>query len=268
MLDRQGDCSTSPTRTASPCPPSTSATGRCSRASWTISEQTTLADDRRHPSRRGEPHRSGPDAGDPRSIPHRRACRSRSTGTTAADYDQILTAIQAGFTSVMIDGSLLPFEENIAITAQGGRGRARVGLSVEGELGTIGAGRQPTASPGSKQIIYTDPDDAVTFVEQTGVDSLAVAIGTFHGLFPADLKPELKIDLLKEIKKAGRVPLVLHGGSSNPDDEIAEGVARRHQQDQHLERHQGRLPRQDARGAEGRRSCASPTPSRRRRCWP
>jgi fructose-bisphosphate aldolase class II len=138
-------------------------------------------------------------------------------------YGQVLTAIQAGFTSVMIDGSALPFDENVALTATAAEAAHSVGLSVEGELGTIGQG-DAYGESGSKQIIYTDPGDAVTFVERTGVDSLAVAIGTFHGLVPADTKPELKIDLLREIKKAVGVPLVLHGGSSNPDSEIAEGV--------------------------------------------
>ena len=139
------------------------------------------------------------------------------------NFDQIQTAIRAGFTSVMIDGSALAFEENVAVTAKAAEAAHSVGLSVEGELGTIGQG-DAYGEAGSKQIIYTDPADAVTFVERTGVDSLAVAIGTFHGLVPAEMKPELKIDLLREIKKVIGVPLVLHGGSSNPEAEIAQGV--------------------------------------------
>lgn len=139
------------------------------------------------------------------------------------NYSQIITAIQAGFTSVMIDGSALPFDENVAITAKVVEAAHSVGLSVEGELGTIGQG-DAYGEAGSKTIIYTDPADAVDFVKRTNVNSLAVAIGTFHGLVPADTKPELKIDLLREIKRAVDVPLVLHGGSSNPDHEIAEGV--------------------------------------------
>ena len=139
------------------------------------------------------------------------------------DYSQIIIAIQAGFTSVMIDGSALPFDENVALTTKVVEAAHSVGLSVEGELGTIGQG-DAYGEAGSKAIIYTDPADAVDFVKRTNVDSLAVAIGTFHGLVPADTKPELKIDLLREIKRAVDVPLVLHGGSSNPDHEIAEGV--------------------------------------------
>jgi fructose-bisphosphate aldolase class II len=138
-------------------------------------------------------------------------------------YEQILQAAQYGFTSVMIDGSLLPFDENVALSRKVAESAHALGLSVEGELGTIGA-NDSYAEAGAATIIYTDPDDAVTFVEQTGVDSLAIAIGTYHGFFPAHLKPELKLDLLKEIKSRVRIPLVLHGGSNNPDDEIAEAA--------------------------------------------
>jgi fructose-bisphosphate aldolase class II len=140
-----------------------------------------------------------------------------------ATYEQILEAIRFGFTSVMIDGSLKPFEENVAISRKVTESAHALGVSVEAELGTIGA-NDSYAEAGSAEIIYTDPDDAVTFVEQTGVDSLAVAIGTFHGLYPAHLKPELKLDLLKEIKSRVQIPLVLHGGSGNPDDEIREAA--------------------------------------------
>jgi fructose-bisphosphate aldolase class II len=140
-----------------------------------------------------------------------------------ATYEQILEAIQLGFTSVMIDGSLKPFDDNVAISRKVTASAHALGLSVEGELGTIGA-NDSYAEAGTATIIYTDPDDAVTFVEQTGVDSLAVAIGTYHGFFPANLKPQLKLDLLKEIKSRVQIPLVLHGGSNNPDHEIAEAA--------------------------------------------
>jgi fructose-bisphosphate aldolase class II len=141
-------------------------------------------------------------------------------GTT---YEHILWGIQTGFTSVMLDGSLLPFEENVAITARAAEAAHAVGLSVEGELGTIGMA-DGKGETGAASIIYTDPEDAVRFVADTGVDSLAVAIGTSHGLYPPDLKPELKLDLLQEINGKIDVPLVLHGGSGNPDTEIAEAV--------------------------------------------
>jgi fructose-bisphosphate aldolase, class II len=140
-----------------------------------------------------------------------------------ASYEQILAAIRSGFTSVMIDGSMLPFEENIAISKKVVHAAHAVGLSVEGELGTIGQ-TDSQAEGGSDTIIYTNPDDALAFVESTAVDSLAVAIGTYHGIYPTTMKPELKLDLLKLIKDKIDIPLVLHGGSNNPDDEIAEAV--------------------------------------------
>ena len=141
-------------------------------------------------------------------------------GTT---YEQILLAIQSGFTSVMIDGSMLPFQENMALTKRAVEAAHAVGVSVEGELGTIGK-TDGEAEDGAANIVYTDPDDAVSFVKETGVDSLAVAIGTCHGLYPSWMKPEIKLDLLQEIKARIDVPLVLHGGSGNPDVEIAESV--------------------------------------------
>jgi fructose-bisphosphate aldolase, class II len=140
-----------------------------------------------------------------------------------ANYKEILTAIRIGFTSVMIDGSMLPFEDNVALSKKVADTAHAVGLSVEAELGTIGK-TDGEAEDGSDAIIYTNPEDAVTFVQATGVDSLAVAIGTYHGIYPKTLKPELKLDLLKEIKERVKIPLVLHGGSNNPDDEIAQAV--------------------------------------------
>jgi fructose-bisphosphate aldolase class II len=140
-------------------------------------------------------------------------------------YEQALTAIQTGFTSVMIDASMLPFEENVAITKRVVDTAHAVGLSVEGELGTIGKlDEQAEDGVAVSQITYTDPAEAVEFVERTGVDSLAIAIGTAHGLYPKHVKPELKLDLLQEIKALLPIPLVLHGGSGNPDAEIGQAV--------------------------------------------
>lgn len=140
-------------------------------------------------------------------------------------YEQALQAIQYGFTSAMIDASMLPFEENVAITKRVVDAAHAVGLSVEGELGTIGKlDEQAEAGVAVSEIIYTEPAKAVEYVERTGVDSLAIAIGTAHGLYPKGLKPELKLDLLQEIKALLPIPLVLHGGSGNPDDEIGQSV--------------------------------------------
>lgn len=139
-------------------------------------------------------------------------------------YEQVLTSIQNGYTSVMIDASIKPFEENVALTQKVVAAAHAVGVSVEAELGTIGA-NDSYGESGASEVIYTKPEDAVRFVAETGVDSLAIAIGTFHGLYPAGMKPELKLELLKEIKAVLPIPLVLHGGSNNPDDEI--GIAAR-----------------------------------------
>ena len=142
-----------------------------------------------------------------------------------ADRNQALLAIQHGFTSVMIDGSMLPFDQNVALTKDVVDIAHAVGLSVEGELGTIGK-MDDYGEGGASTIIYTDPDQAVEFVRATGVDSLAVAIGTSHGIYPSTMKPELKLELLERIKEKVKLPLVLHGGSNNPDAEIAGAVER------------------------------------------
>lgn len=138
-------------------------------------------------------------------------------------YEQIITAIKAGFTSAMIDASLLPFTENVALTKKVVDAAHAVGIQVEGELGTIGA-NDSYGESGAAEIIYTSPADAVRFIEETGVDSLAIAIGTSHGLYPTNKNPELRHDLLKEIKAATGIPLVLHGGSANPDAELRRAV--------------------------------------------
>lgn len=136
---------------------------------------------------------------------------------------QIMQAIQCGFTSVMIDASHLPLAQNIAASQQIVALAHTVNVSVEGELGTIGS-TGPEAEAGADEITYTDPEDVVTYVAATGVDTLAVAIGTAHGIYPKDKKPELKLDLLKEIAARTPIPLVLHGGSANPDDEMQAAV--------------------------------------------
>ncbi|KML70684.1 ketose-bisphosphate aldolase [Pectobacterium peruviense] len=140
-----------------------------------------------------------------------------------ASIAHVLRAIQCGFTSVMIDGSLLPYEENVALTCEVVKLAHTVGVSVEGELGTIGD-TGTTIEGGVSKVIYTDPEQAEDFVNRTGVDTLAVAIGTAHGIYPKDLKPELQMHILRDISQRVSIPLVLHGGSANPDAEIAEAV--------------------------------------------
>jgi fructose-bisphosphate aldolase class II len=138
-------------------------------------------------------------------------------------FEQVITAIQAGFTSVMIDASSQPYEGNVATCQKVVEAAHAVNVSVEGELGTIGnTDSVETTAP--DDILYTNPEQAKDFIEKTGIDCLAIAIGTCHGIYPKDKKPELRIDILDDIKKIVDAPLVLHGGSSNKDSEIAKSV--------------------------------------------
>ncbi|EAD3127740.1 ketose-bisphosphate aldolase [Listeria monocytogenes] len=135
----------------------------------------------------------------------------------------VMRAVRCGFSSVMIDGSLLPFEENIRVTKEVVDVCHKLGVSVEGELGTIGKTGN-SIEGGVSEIIYTKPEEAEEYISRTGVDTLAVAIGTAHGIYPKDKEPKFRLDILKEIKDLVNIPLVLHGGSANPDAEIAAAV--------------------------------------------
>lgn len=120
--------------------------------------------------------------------------------------------VDAGFSSVMIDASALPFEENIALTKKVVDYAHVFNVSVEGELGKL-QGVEDEVS--SKDSVYTNPDDAVEFIKKTNVDSLAISIGTSHGAYKFKGKSKLNIELLKEIdEKTNHFPLVLHGASS------------------------------------------------------
>ncbi len=140
-------------------------------------------------------------------------------------FEQIQRAVRDGFTSVMIDASTKSFEENIELTKKVIEIAHPLNISVEAELGTIGT-TDGDSEGGTDEIIYTKPEDAEKFVEATGCDCLAIAIGTAHGIYPDGFEPHLKLDLLSEIKSKVSVPLVLHGGSANPDEEISESVKR------------------------------------------
>lgn len=141
--------------------------------------------------------------------------------------DDVARALRLGYTSVMFDGSSLPYEENVHRTRAAVELAHSVGVPVEGELGTIGDASDLTIEAGveQRQSLYTDPDLAVDFVERTGVDSLAVAIGTAHGMYPASLRPKLQLDLLAQISSLVRIPLVLHGGSDNTDEEVRRALS-------------------------------------------
>jgi fructose-bisphosphate aldolase class II len=138
-------------------------------------------------------------------------------------YAQIVNAIRNGFTSVMIDSSTSSFVDNVLITQRIVETAHCAGVTVEAELGTIGSADSNNES-GTEKLAYTNPDDVGIFVHETNIDALAVAIGTAHGLYPKEKRPKLRIDLLEEIAKCTCIPLVLHGGSDNPDSEIKQAV--------------------------------------------
>ncbi|WP_208560744.1 class II fructose-bisphosphate aldolase [Marinilactibacillus kalidii] len=134
----------------------------------------------------------------------------------AQDFDDIKEAIDSGYTSVMYDGSQLPFKENIAKTRAVVQYAHKHGASVEGELGTIG-GTEEGIHVEEADRIYTSPEDVVEFVKETGVDALAIAIGTNHGQFKS--KTEVNIPLLKEIHQVTDIPLVVHGGTGVKEED-------------------------------------------------
>jgi len=135
----------------------------------------------------------------------------------ANKFDDIRTAIEAGYTSVMFDGSALPFKENIIRTKAVAEYAHAHGVSIEGELGTIG-GTEEGVSIKEEDKKYTDPKSAKIFVQETGVDALAVGVGTNHGQYKS--KTELNFPLLKEIDETVDVPLVIHGGTGVKDEDI------------------------------------------------
>lgn len=134
------------------------------------------------------------------------------------DFEICKQCIDDGFTSVMIDGSKYPFEENIAITKKVVEYAHAYGAVVEAELGKL-AGVEDAVKVDKKSATYTDPMEAAEFVKQTGVDSLAIAIGTSHGAYKFSGDPKLDFDRLKEIHSLiPDTPLVLHGASSVPQE--------------------------------------------------
>ncbi len=137
------------------------------------------------------------------------------------DFPQVVRCIRSGFTSVMYDGSKLPLEENIALTRQVLAMSQPIGVSVEAELGKIG-GTEDNVHVDQREALFTDPEEARYFVEQTGVDSLAIAIGTAHGRYQGE--PQLDFARLQKIKDLVKIPLVLHGSSGVPDDAVRQAI--------------------------------------------
>jgi fructose-bisphosphate aldolase class II len=130
------------------------------------------------------------------------------------DYETAIKCVDAGFTSVMIDGSFLKFEENVAVTKRVVEYARPKGVSVEAELGKLAGVEERSVE--EKDAILTDPKTAVEFVEKTGVDTLAVAIGTSHGAYKFKSQAKLDLERLKTISQKISIPLVLHGASSVP----------------------------------------------------
>lgn len=129
------------------------------------------------------------------------------------NYETVLDALKIGFTSVMLDGSLLPYNENVALTRKVVEAASAYGASVEAELGVIGGNE---GEGNAHKIQCTDPELADDFCKKTGIDALAVAIGNAHGNYP--VAPELRLDILKKIDECCETPLVLHGGTGITPD--------------------------------------------------
>lgn len=139
------------------------------------------------------------------------------------DFAVIMSCIRGGFTSVMVDGSKLPYEENVALVRKVVEVAHAVGVSVEAELGRI-MGVEEQVQVTAAEAAFTDPEEAARFVEATGVDALAVAVGTAHGIYQRE--PHLDLDRLASLEALVPVPLVLHGASGVPDDQIQAAIAR------------------------------------------
>ena len=140
-------------------------------------------------------------------------------------FDRCIEALKLGFSSIMFDGSAKPYEQNIAETREMVKVAHAFGATVEGEIGHVG---EAAKEDNLLTDMYTTPEEAKAYLEATGVDALAVAIGSAHGVYKK--KPMLNIERLKEISSAVKVPLVLHGGSGLSDDDfkntIRNGIAK------------------------------------------
>lgn len=133
------------------------------------------------------------------------------------DFAKLMQALHCGYSSIMIDGSKLPFRENMDISRKVAEVARPMGIPVEAELGKVGGKEDDIKSEGGDPG-YTDPDEAKEFVDMTGVDSLAVGIGTAHGVYKGE--PKLALDVLEKIRAKVAIPLVLHGASGLPDADV------------------------------------------------
>lgn len=135
----------------------------------------------------------------------------------AAGKQEVYRALRWGYTGIMQDGSTLSFEENVALTRSTVEMCSTLGIGVEGEIGHVGSAADDSMGE------FTDPAEAKAFVEQTGVCCLAVLVGNAHGHYKKT--PKLDIDRIRQIRQACGVPLVLHGGTGIPDDQVKAAVA-------------------------------------------
>jgi len=138
-----------------------------------------------------------------------------------SSFEVAMKCIRAGFSSVMFDGSHYGLEENIELTKQVVKAARAMGVSVEGELGTIG-GVEDDISVDEEHASLAKPEEAIRFYEETGVDCLAIAVGTAHGMYKGE--PKIHYDIIEKVTAAIPVPVVLHGGSGVPDDAIRQSI--------------------------------------------
>ena len=138
-----------------------------------------------------------------------------------SSFEVAMACIRAGFSSVMFDGSHHTYEDNIRLTKEVVRAAHAMGVSVEGELGTIG-GVEDDISVDEANAALAKPEEAIRFYEETGVDCLAIAVGTAHGMYKGEVK--IHYDIIKQVVAKIPVPVVLHGGSGVPDEMIREAI--------------------------------------------
>lgn len=138
-----------------------------------------------------------------------------------SSFEVAMKCIRAGFSSVMFDGSHYSLEENIRLTKEVVKAAHAMGVSVEGELGTIG-GVEDDISVDEADAALAKPEEAIRFYEETGVDCVAIAVGTAHGMYKGEVK--IRYDIIEEVAKAIPVPIVLHGGSGVPDESIRRAI--------------------------------------------
>ncbi|MGG4397163.1 class II fructose-1,6-bisphosphate aldolase [Paenibacillus thiaminolyticus] len=137
-------------------------------------------------------------------------------------FEVAMACIRAGFSSVMFDGSHHAYEDNIRLTKEVVKAAHAMGVSVEGELGTIG-GVEDDLEVDEASAQLANPEEAIRFYEETGVDALAIAVGTAHGMYKGE--PKLHYDIIEAVASKIPVPVVLHGGSGVPDESIRKAIA-------------------------------------------